>query len=60
MNFRVVKGDKKDWGFEETSILGLSPKSDFINYLLPLVDSDLNMTFRYDKVEIKTPTDDEK
>ena len=44
MNFRVVKGAKKDWGFEETSILGLSPKSDFINYLLPLVDSDLNMT----------------
>lgn len=60
MVFRIFKGKKEDWGYQETSILGLSPSSDFIKYLYPLIDSNLNITFKYDKEEKKDPNDDEK
>lgn len=60
MGLRVIQGKKEDWAFENTGILGLSPNSDFIRYLIPLVDSNLNITFKFDKEEKKTPTDDEK
>ena len=48
----VLKGDTQ-WGYTATGVWGLSPQSSFVGYLLSLVDADLNITLKYDEVEIK-------
>ena len=46
-----VRAVQDEWPLGKHGLLGLSPQNDFMKYMIPIVDSDLSVTFKYDVKE---------
>ena len=53
MKFRALQTDVTPWSLETMGVLGLTPQNEFINYLIPLLNTNVSLTFKYDLQEPK-------
>lgn len=43
----IQKEESKEWFLTQTAMVGLSPGSDFMNYLMFLVQSEISWAFKF-------------
>jgi hypothetical protein len=60
----IVKTDNDDtnWKFEGEGVMGMSPTSGLMNYLVKVTGKDTTATLKYDQVspeDMENPTDEE-
>ena len=53
LSVKGIDESKHPWTFSDAGLIGFSPKSDFLYYLVNLTQSDLNVVFNYNIQEKK-------
>lgn len=51
MEIGGIQEQDSSWPLEQQGMLGLSPKNDFMDYLVPLLNSDVSVTLNYTRKE---------